>query len=144
MGVTDFNIQTLKKESQANGKFNEMRALKRQIANLQEKLEDVVDELITTVEREGKLIAWTDGEPMPYVLTVKHGERNVLDKASLAEDLGVSASSLNTVAFVELGNEQIVTPETLKEHSYKESTKQLSARKAKKSDLELIFARGAN
>jgi hypothetical protein len=138
----DFNLQTMLRDSKGNGLFNKTRELKKQINNLQEQFENVMEELIDAVEAEGKIIAHVDGEPLPYVLTVKRSERSVLDKETLASDLGVSQSSLNTDGFVELANEQKVTPKMLQDYKYKETGRKLSARKAKKSDLEIIFSRG--
>lgn len=141
MGV-DYNVQTMLRDSKGNGLFNQLRALKSQRANLDAMIEDVSEQLIKVVEAEGKVIAHVDGEPLPYVLTVKSTSRRVLDKETLATDVGVSKNSLNTEGFVELASEQKLTPETLKEYYYQETGKQLSARKAKKSDLEIIFTRG--
>lgn len=138
----DYNIQTMLRESEGNGLFNKMRSLKSQIASLNEQLESVTDSLIAVVEREGKVVAHVDGEVLPYILTVKYAKRTILNKEELAVDLGVTQSNLNTKGFVELGNEQKVTPKMIEDYSYTEEGKRLSIRKAKKSDLEMIYTRG--
>jgi len=138
----DYNIQTMLRESKGNGLFNKMRSLKSQIASMNDQLESVMDDLISVVEKEGKVVAHVDGEVLPYILTVKPSERSVLDKKELADNLGVTESVLNTKGFVELANEKKVTPQMIEEYSYKQPSKRLSVRKAKKSDLEMIYIRG--
>lgn len=141
MGV-DYNVQTVIRDSKGAGLYNKVLGLRAAKKNLEEQLEDAVEQLLDVVESEGTVIAYKDGEPMPYILNVSRGTRSVLDKETLAADLGVAQSDLNAEGYVELGNENKLTPERLKEYKHEEITRKLSARKAKKSELQIIYSRG--
>jgi hypothetical protein len=133
----DFNVNTEIKQSKINGLYQEVEAMKRDRAALKERIDTNTAEIIQHIVKNGNVIAYKDNTP--YVLTVKDTVSKKLDKDQLAIDLDVSKSYIDLFGVAQLVEEGKLTAEKLKTYEYEEPTQKLSARKAKKSDMELIF-----
>lgn len=133
----DMNIRTHIQQSEINGLFQEVEQLKRQRTNLKETIDKKTDKIISHILKNGSVIAYKND--VPHVLTVKNGSARKFDKAKLADDTGRTQSELDVVGIAELVEESKVSSKRLEEYFYEEPTQTLKARKAKKSDLELIF-----
>ncbi len=137
--MNDIQIRTTIAQSEANGLYQKLNDIKKSIAKLEEQAEDVKYELIKSIKTHGKVLAYKDN--IPYILTVSTSNSNRLDKKGLAEDIGVSASELNTVGIVELTESKNLSSTLVKSHIHSVPEEKLKERKAKRSDIELIFGR---
>lgn len=132
----DVNINTHMKQSEINGLFNEMEELKTQRKRLKEQIDKREDKIISHILKHGNVLAWKVNGA--YVLTVKNGKTKKFNKAQLADDTGRTSSELNAVGIAEIVEEKKVTSEKLRDYFYEEEKQTLKARKAKKSDIELL------
>lgn len=133
----DVNVNTHLKESEINGLFNEVEQLKNQRKKDMDLINKKTDKIIDHILKHGNVLAYKDNEP--HILTVKNGTSRKFDKASLATDTDRTQKELNVVGIAELVEDNQVTSEKLEEHFYDEPTQKLKARKAKKTDIELMF-----
>lgn len=136
----DVNVNTHLKQSEINGLFNEVEQIKKQRASLKEQIDKKTDKIISHILKNGNVLAYKDN--VPHILTVKNGKKRKFDKSLLANDLGVTQSELNLIGVAELVEEKRITAEELKKYEYDEPTQKLKARKAKKSDMELLRSSG--
>lgn len=135
----DINVNVNMKESEINGLFNQVEELKKQRTSIAEQIEMKTEQIIEHIIKNGNVLAYKNNEP--HVLTVGSRWTNKFNKAQLASDTGTSEAELNYVGVAELVEGQQVSAERLKDY-YKEEAKQvLKARKAKKSDMELLLGR---
>lgn len=132
----DVNINTHIKQSEINGLFNEMEELKNKRKRDLELIQTKEDQIVNHILKHGNVLAWKDHSA--YVLTVKSGTSRKFDKATLAEDVGRPQSELNVVGIAELVEDKKISSEQLEKYFYDEPTQKLKARKAKKSDMELL------
>lgn len=133
----DVNVNTHMKQSEINGLYNEMEELKNKRKRLKETIDMKEDKIIKHILEHGNVLAYKDNEP--HVLTVRHSETNKFDKARLADDTGRMQKELNYVGVAELVEDRTISSEQLEEYFYQEPKQTLKARKAKKSDLEIMF-----
>lgn len=135
----DINVNVNMKESEINGLFNQVEELKKQRTAIAEQIEMKTEQIIEHIIKNGNVLAYKNNEP--HVLTVGSRWTNKFNKAQLANDTGTSEQELNYVGVAELVEGQQVSAERLKDY-YKEEAKQvLKARKAKKSDMEILLGR---
>lgn len=132
----DVNINTHMKQSEINGLYNDMEELKTQRKRLKETIDKKEYKIIKHILKHGNVLAWKDNGA--YVLTVKNGKTKKFDKAQLADDTGRTQRDLNYVGVAEIVEEKKVTSEQLEGYFYEEDKQTLKARKAKKSDMELL------
>lgn len=137
----DITIDVNLKQSEINGLFNEVEELKRQRAHLKDAMDKKTDKIINHILKHGNVLAYKGNEA--HVLTVKNGVSKKFDKAALATDVGRTQSELNIVGVAEIVEEQKVTSEDLKKYFYDEPKQTLKARKAKKTDIELLTRGGS-
>ncbi|MGN8647917.1 hypothetical protein ACTNEO_05180 [Gracilibacillus sp. HCP3S3_G5_1] len=133
----DINVRTQVQQSEINGLFQEVEKLKKDRIKLKEQIDAKTEKIISHILKHGNVLAYKDN--MPHVLTVKNGETKKFDKAALATDLDISTKELNLIGVAELVENNRITAERLKEYEFYENTQKLKARKAKKSDIELIL-----
>ncbi|PWA08628.1 hypothetical protein DCC39_14405 [Pueribacillus theae] len=133
----DVNVQTNIKQSEINGLYQEVESLKKQRIQLKENIDKKTDKIISHILKHGNVLAYKDN--VPHVLTVKNGKTKKFDKSALANDLDVTIKELDLIGIAELVEENRVTAQKLKDYEYDEPTQKLKARKAKKSDIELIL-----
>lgn len=132
----DINVNTHLQQSEINGLFNDVEQLKKQRASLKDNIDKKTDKIINHILKNGNVLAYKDN--VPHVLTVKNGKSKKFDKAQLASDTGRTSSELNAVGIAEIVEEGKATSEELRDYFYEEEKQKLKARKAKKSDYELI------
>ena len=132
----DVNVKTQMKQSEINGLYNEMEQLKKQRTTLKEKIDSKEDTIIQHILKHGNVLAYK--ENVPHILTVKNSTKRKFDKAKLADDVGRTQSELDVIGMAEIVEEKRITSEQLEEYFYEEPTQKLNARKAKKSDIELL------
>ncbi|WP_312506898.1 hypothetical protein [Lysinibacillus sp.] len=137
--MNDLQINTQIQHSEANGLYQQIEDIKRQRANLKEEQGKLQDKLFSHIQKHGKLLAYKND--IPYVLTVGSVTKSVLNKKELAEELEVPQKDLNTQGIAELVEEQRLTSDMIRSAIYSESDIRLKARKARKSDIELIFGK---
>lgn len=133
----DINVNTRLKQSEINGLYNEMEQMKNKRKQLKEQIDMKEEKIIKHILKHGNVFAYKDN--VPYVLTVKNDSSKKFDKAKLADDVGRTQSDLNPVGIAEIVEEKMVTSEQIQKYYYEEPTQKLKARKAKKSDREIIF-----
>lgn len=135
--MDDIQIKTHIQQSEANGKYQQIEDIKRQRANLKEQQDKLEGELIHHIRNNGSVLAFKNDTP--YVLTAGNVSITKLDKKQLAEDLGIPQKDLSAEGIAELVEEKRLTSEMIRSAMFTETDTRLKARKAKKSDLELIF-----
>lgn len=133
----DINVRTQVQQSEINGLFNDIEALKKERQKLKDSIDKKTDKIISHILENGNVLAYKDN--VAHVLTVKNGNTTKFDKSALAGKLGVSTKELDYVGIAEFVEEKKITSGELNEFYYQEPTQKLKARKAKKSDIELIF-----
>lgn len=137
--MNDLQINTQIQQSEANGLYQQIEDIKRKRANLKDEQDKLEAKLFDHIQKHGKVLAYKND--MPYVLTVGNVTKSVLNKKELAEELEVPQKDLNTQGIAELVEEQRLTSDMIRSATYSESDLKLKARKAKKSDIELIFGK---
>lgn len=137
--MNDLQINTQIQHSEANGLYQKIEDIKRQRANLKEQQDNLEGKLFDHIQKHGKVLAYKNN--IPYVLTVGSVTKSVLNKKELAEELEVPQKDLNTQGIAELVEEQRLTSDMIRSATYSESDIRLKARKARKSDIELIFGK---
>lgn len=137
--MNDIQINTQIQQSEANGLYQQIEDFKRQRANLKDQQDKLEDKLFEHIQKHGKVLAYKNDTP--YVLTVGKVTKSVLNKKELAEELEVPQKDLNTQGIAELVEEQRLTSDMIRSATYSESDLKLKARKAKRSDIELIFGK---
>lgn len=128
------------KQSEINGLYNEMEELKNKRKTLKESIDKKEEKIVRHILEHGNVLAYKDN--VPHILTVKNGSTRKFDKGRLAEDTERTQKELNYVGVAELVEEQKVSSEKLEEYFYEEPTQKLKARKAKKSDMDLLRSSG--
>lgn len=134
--MDDMQIRTVIRQSQANGLYQQMQDIKRERENLKLKHDRLEDKLIDEIKKNGNVIAFKDDTP--HVLTVGLRTSTKLDKSEVAEAIGVSQKELNALGIARLVEEGTLSSSTLENAMHTETEEKLKARKAKKTDLELI------
>jgi len=135
----DVTIGVNYKQSEINGLFNEIEELKKERANLKEVIDSKTDRIIKHILQNGNVLAYKDNEA--HVLIVKNRTTKLFDKSQLAVDTDRSPRDLNLIGVAELIEERRTSSVRLKDYQYEESKQVLKARKAKKSDIELLSRR---
>ncbi|MDY7224685.1 hypothetical protein [Halalkalibacterium halodurans] len=135
--MTDFNVQTQLQQSEINGLYQEIEELKNKRIKIKDEIDKKTEKIIQHILKHGNVIAYKDN--IPHVLTVNNARTKKFDKSALATDLEVSASELNLIGVAELVEERRISSDRLKEYEYEDTTQKLKARKARKTDIELIF-----
>lgn len=133
----DVNVNTHMKQSEINGLYNDMESLKSERKRLKESIDQKEKKIIKHILGHGNVMAYKDN--VPHILTIKNSNTNKFDKAKLADDTGKTQKELNYIGVAELVEEKKVSSEQLEEYFYEEPKQSLKARKAKKSDMELMF-----
>ncbi|MGE7839563.1 hypothetical protein ACQKNX_02110 [Lysinibacillus sp. NPDC093712] len=137
--MSDLQINTNIQQSEANGLYQQIEDIKRQRANLKDQQDKLEGKLFDHIQKNGKVLAYKNNTP--YVLTVGNVTKSTLNKKELAEELEVPQKDLSTQGIAELVEEQRLTSEMIRSAIYSETDLKLKARKAKKSDIELIFGK---
>lgn len=132
----DINVNTKLKQSEINGLFQEMEQLKNKRKQLKELIDQKQETIINHILKNGNVLAYKDD--VPHILTVKDVTVKKFDKATLADDVGRTQAELNVVGIAEIVEENKISSEKLRNYFYEEPKQTLKARKAKKSDIELI------
>ncbi|WP_062322637.1 hypothetical protein [Halolactibacillus sp. JCM 19043] len=133
----DINVQTHLKQSEINGLYQEIEDLKKQRTRLKETIDTKTEKIIKHILKHGNVIAYK--EDVPHVLTVKLARTTKFDKSALSNDLNVPQKELDLVGVAELVEGNRITSQKLSGYYYEDQAQKLNARKAKKSDIELIF-----
>lgn len=128
------------KQSEINGLYNEMEELKNKRKTLKESIDKKEEKIVRHILEHGNVLAYKDN--FPHILTVKNGSTRKFDKGRLAEDTERTQKELNYVGVAELVEENKVSSEELEGYFYEEPTQKLKARKAKKSDMDLLRSSG--
>ncbi|MEY9976537.1 hypothetical protein [Lysinibacillus sp. RC79] len=137
--MNDLQINTQIQHSEANGLYQQIEDIKRQRANLKNQQDKLEGKLFDHIQKHGKVLAYKNN--LPYVLTVGNVTKSVLNKKELAAELEVPQKDLNTQGIAELVEEQRLTSDMIRSATHSESDLKLKARKARKSDIELIFGK---
>ena len=132
----DVNINVNYKDSEINGLFNEIEQLKKQRANLKDQIDAKTEKIIQHILKNGNVLAYKNDKP--HILSVVGRVQNKFDKDGLANDTGVSKAELNLIGVAELVEEHKTTSEQLKGYKYEEVKQVLKARKAKRSEIDVL------
>ncbi|MBY6268002.1 MULTISPECIES: hypothetical protein [Parageobacillus] len=142
----DVDVSVRFKQSEINGLFQEVEELKRKRAHLKGELDKVTEQInkktnqiIHYIQKNGNVLAYKNN--VPYILSVKQKISKKFDKSQLANDVGKSTSELNLIGVAELVEERKISSQQLKQYEHEETNLVLKARKAKKSDIDLLGAR---
>lgn len=136
----DVNVNTHLKQSEINGLFNEMEQLKKQRKKYLDLINQKEDQIINHILEHGNVLAYKDD--FPHILTVVNSHTRKFDKAKLADDVGRTQSELDVIGIAEIVEENKISSKELKEYYFEEPTQKLKARKAKKSDMDLLRSSG--
>lgn len=132
----DVNVNVHFKQSEINGLFQEIEELKRKRALLKEQIDQKTDKIIRHIQENGNVLAYKNN--VPYVLSIKQKISKKFDKSQLANDVGKSTSELNLIGIAELVEERKISSQKLKQYEHEETNLVFKARKAKKSDIDLL------
>lgn len=135
----DVNVNVNYKPSEINGLFQEIEEMKRQRAHLKDAIDMKTEKIIDHIRKHGNVLAYKND--VPYVLSVKGKVTTKLDKAALASEINSTSSELNLIGVAELVEDQRVSSDVIKSYQYHETETVLKARKAKKSDIDLLGSR---
>lgn len=135
----DINVNVNFKQSEINGLYNEVEQLKKQRANLKEAIDQKTETIIRHILVHGSVLAYKNDKP--HVLTVVGRASRKFDKSQLSNDTGVPSAELNLIGVAELVEDRKTTSDQLKKYQHEEVRQVLKARKAKKSDVDLLGAR---
>lgn len=135
----DVNITVNYKGSEINGLFNEVEQLKRKRAVLKESIDKKTDEIIRHIQKNGNVLAYKND--VPHVLSVVGRTSTKFDKSAFAEKVDRPQSELNLIGIAELVEEKKTTSDEMEEFLIDEVKQVLKARKAKKSDIDLLGSR---
>lgn len=135
----DVTINVNYKQSDINGLFNEIEELKIQREKLKLTIDAKTETVIKHILANGNVLAYKNNAA--HVLTVKMRNTKKFDKTQLAVDTDVPSRDLNLIGIAELIEGKITSSTRLKEYVYEEPKQVLKARKAKKSDIELLGSR---
>lgn len=138
--MNDINVNVNMQGSQINGLFNEVEEMKRQRLVLKEQIDFKVGQIIDHIVEHGNVLAYKND--IPHILTVGGKVTTKFNKTQLSNDTGVSENELNFVGIAELVEKQQTSSDRLNDYYYNDTKRVLKARKAKKSDLELLRSRG--
>jgi uncharacterized protein YdcH (DUF465 family) len=136
VNTLDINVAVNLKSSEINGLYQEVEELKSQRAKLKDQIDVKTNKIIKHIKENGKVLAYKNN--VAHILTVGSRTTKKFDKSQLANDTGKSASELNLIGVAELVEEQRTSSEKLKSYRQEEVKEVLKARKAKKSDIELL------
>jgi len=136
----DVTIKVGMKQSEINGLFNEIEEFKRQRSHLKAGMDKKTETIIDHILNNGNVLAYKDNEA--HVLTVANSSSRKFDKSKLADDVARTQKELDVVGIAELVETDKLSSEKLSEYFYDEPTQKLKARKAKKSDIELLTGGG--
>lgn len=135
----DVNISVNYKASEINGLFNEIEQMKRQRMALKERIDGKTDEIIHHIKKHGNVLAYKNN--VPHVLSVIGRTSTKFDRASFAEKVGLPQSELNLIGVAELVEKKKTTSDEMEAYLKDEVKHVLKARKAKKSEIDLLGAR---
>ncbi|GGN59455.1 hypothetical protein [Oceanobacillus indicireducens] len=136
----DVNVNTHLKQSEINGLFNEMEQLKNKRKQDLELIQKKEAKIIEHILEHGNVLAYKDD--VPHILSVVNTHTRKFDKAKLADDTGRTQTELNVVGIAELVEDNQTSSEELEDYFYEEPNQKLKARKAKKSDMDLLRSSG--
>ena len=135
----DINVNVQFKQSEINGLFQEIEEMKKQRANLKDAIENKTDQIINHILKHGNVLAYKNDKP--HILTVVGRATKKFDKSQLANDTGKSSNELNLIGVAELVEQKKTNSTKLKQYQHEEVKRVLKARKAKKSDVDLLGVR---
>lgn len=135
----DVNINVNYKASEINGLFNEIEQLKRERAVLKERIDEKTDTIISHIKKHGNMLAYKND--VPHVLSVVGRTSTKFDKAAFAEKVDRPQSELNLIGVAELVEEKKTTSDEMEKFLIDEVKQVLKARKAKKSEIDLLGSR---
>lgn len=135
----DVNISVNYKASEINGLFNEIEQMKRQRMDLKERIDGKTDEIIRHIKKHGNVLAYKNN--VPHVLSVIGRTSTKFDRASFAEKVGLPQSELNLIGVAELVEKKKTTSDEMEAYLKDEVKHVLKARKAKKSEIDLLGSR---
>lgn len=135
----DVNISVNYKASEINGLFNEIEQMKRQRMALKERIDGKTDEIIHHIKKHGNVLAYKNN--VPHVLSVIGRTSTKFDRASFAEKVGLPQSELNLIGVAELVEKKKTTSDEMEAYLKDEVKHVLKARKAKKSEIDLLGSR---
>lgn len=128
------------RESEINGLYNEVEQLKNKRKQDLELVKKKEERIIDHILEHGNVLAYKDNEA--HILTVKNGTTKKFDKGRLADELGLTQRDLDVIGMAEIVEQGQVSSEQLEDYFYEEDTQKLHARKARKSDMELLRSGG--
>ncbi|PFW97679.1 hypothetical protein [Bacillus pseudomycoides] len=135
----DVNISVNYKDSEINGFFNEIEQMKRQRAVLKERIEEKQEAIISHIKKHGNVLAYKND--VPHILSVAGRVSTKFDKARFAVKIDCPQSELKPIGIAELVEEKKTTSDEMKDFLKDEVKQVLKARKAKKSEIDLLGAR---
>lgn len=128
------------KQSEINGLYNEMEQLKKQRKKDMDTINKKEEQIIQHILEHGNVLAYK--EDVPHILTVVNGSTRKFDKARLADETGRTQAQLNPPGIAEIVEDGQASSKELEDYYYEEPEQKLKARKAKKSDMELLHSSG--
>jgi hypothetical protein len=135
----DVNVNVNFKESEINGLFQEIEEMKKQRAHLKERIENNTEKIIKHILKNGNVLAYKNDKP--HILSVIGRATTKFDKSELAQDTGRETKELNLIGVAELVEDKKTSSEQLKKYQHEEVKQVLKARKAKRSEMDLLGVR---
>jgi hypothetical protein len=135
----DVNVNVNFKESEINGMFQEIEEMKKQRAHLKEQMDSKTEKIIKHILKNGNVLAYKNDKP--HILSVVGRAATKFDKAELAQDTGKETKELNLIGVAELVENKKTSSEQLKKYQHEEVKQVLKARRAKKTEMDLLGAR---
>lgn len=135
----DVNINVNYKASEISGLFNEVEQMKRKRSVLKESIDKKTDEIIRHIQKNGNVLAYKGD--VPHVLSVAGRTSTKFDKSAFAEKVDRPQSELNAIGIAEVVEDKLITSSEMEKFLVDETKQVLKARKAKKSDIDLLGSR---
>ncbi len=120
-----------------NGLFNEMEDLKKQRKQDMELIKSIEEHIFKILKVGQEVIVYKNDEP--YVLFINVRRSAKFDKEKLANDIGVSQSSLNIPGVAELTEKGKITTSSLENYWDEDEDLKLKAKKATQKDVERLM-----
>jgi hypothetical protein len=135
----DVNVNVNFKASEINGLFQAIETAKKQRVALKELMDNNTEKIIQHIRKNGNVLAYKNDKP--HILSVVGRTTTMFDKATLANDTGTDTKDLNLIGVAELVEDKKTSSEQLKTYQHEEVKTVLKARKAKRSEIDLLGAR---
>ncbi len=122
-----------KNAAEVNGRFREVQEIKAHRGNLKTQEDARNEEVMAYIKKNGPVLVYKGEKAL--ILDIKPKTVKKLDKARLAEDLGMSVKQLSVATMAKMVEEGQLTSSKIQEYESIEVNDRLSQKKATKKEI---------